>query len=290
MVSFDTIPHARLLARVEERISDGHLLELLAGWLQQDIVKGLERWTPTGGTPQGAVISPLLANVYLHPLDAKMASQGLQMVRYADDFVILCPNAEAAGQALEELRAWVEANGLTLHPDKTHVGDCRVEGQGFDFLGYRFEAGKRGVRTQSLKALKDRIRQKTRRTRGDSLDANHRRPQPDAQRLVWLLQACRPLGVPQGGWLYPPSTAGAPAQAGKAPGLWPVSCRPSPLAQCILRRTRAFHHDRSPTVGEPIPMRKPPTGEPCAGEPHARFGGRGGRYSFPTPIGGEAKG
>jgi RNA-directed DNA polymerase len=98
-----------------------------------------------------------------------MASQGFSMVRYADDFVILCPNAEAAGKALEELRAWVEANGLTLHPDKTHVGDCRVEGQGFDFLGYRFEAGRREVRTQSLKALKDRIRQKTRRTCGDSL-------------------------------------------------------------------------------------------------------------------------
>ena len=98
-----------------------------------------------------------------------MASQGFAMVRVAFDFVILCPNAEAAGQALEEVRAWVEANGLTLHPDKTHVGDCRVEGQGFDFLGYRFEAGKRGVRTRSRKALKDRIRQKTRRTRGDSL-------------------------------------------------------------------------------------------------------------------------
>jgi RNA-directed DNA polymerase len=166
---FDSIPHARLMTRVEERISDGRLLELLAGWLQQDIVKGLERWTPTGGTPQGAVISPLLANVYLHPLDARMASQGFSMVRYADDFVILCPNAEAAGKALEEVRAWVEATGLTLHPDKTHVGDCRTAGQGFDFLGYRFEAGKRWVRTQSLRALKDRIRQKTRRTRGDSL-------------------------------------------------------------------------------------------------------------------------
>lgn len=166
---FDSIPHAQLMARVEERISDGRLLELLASWLKQNIVKGLERWTPTGGTPQGAVTSPMLANIYLHPLDARMASQGLAMVRYADDFVILCPNAEAAEQALGEVKAWVEANGLTLHPDKTHVGDCRSEGQGFDFLGYRFEAGKRGVRTRSMKALKDRIRQKTRRTRGDNL-------------------------------------------------------------------------------------------------------------------------
>ena len=166
---FDSIPHARLKERIEERISDGRLLELLAGWLRQDIVQGLERWTPTGGTPQGAVISPLLANIYLHPLDERMKQQGFAMVRYADDFVILCPTAADAGRALEEIKAWVEANGLTLHPDKTHIGDCRIEGQGFDFLGYRFEAGKRGVRKKSLAALKDKVRSLTRRTRGDSL-------------------------------------------------------------------------------------------------------------------------
>jgi len=166
---FDSIPHARLKERIEERISDGRLLELLAGWLHQDIVQGLERWTPTGGTPQGAVISPLLANIYLHPLDERMRQQGYAMVRYADDFVILCPTAEAAGQALEEVKAWVAANGLSLHPEKTHIGDCRIKGQGFEFLGYRFEAGRRWVRKKSLLALKDKIRAKTRRTRGDSL-------------------------------------------------------------------------------------------------------------------------
>jgi len=166
---FDSIPHPRLKERIEERISDGRLLELLAGWLRQDIVKGLERWTPTGGTPQGAVISPLLANLYLHPLDETMLRLGYRMVRYADDFVILCKSAEQAYTALEEVNAWVEANGLTLHPDKTHIGDCRIEGQGFEFLGYRFEAGKRRVRKKSLQGFKDKIREKTRRTRGDSL-------------------------------------------------------------------------------------------------------------------------
>ena len=166
---FDSIPHAQLKARIEERISDGRLLELLAGWLRQDIVQGLERWTPTGGTPQGAVISPLLANIYLHPLDELMARQGYAMVRYADDFVILCATAEDAARALEEIKAWVAANGLALHPDKTHLGDCRKEGQGFEFLGYRFEAGKRWVRKKSLTALKDKVRRFTRRTRGDSL-------------------------------------------------------------------------------------------------------------------------
>jgi RNA-directed DNA polymerase len=167
---FDSIPHPLLKERIEERISDGRLLELLAGWLKQDIVKELERWTPAGGTPQGAVISPLLANLYLHPLDERMTRLCYHMVRYADDFVILCRSAEQAQAALEEVKAWVEANGLTLHPDKTHVGDCGMEGQGFEFLGYRFEAGKRWVREKSLQGLKDKVREKTRRTRGDSLE------------------------------------------------------------------------------------------------------------------------
>ena len=166
---FDSIPHPLLKERIEERISDGRLLELLAGWLRQDIVKGLEKWTPTEGTPQGAVISPLLANLYLHPLDERLMKLGYRMVRYADDFVILCQSAEQAQRALQEVKAWVEANGLTLHPDKTHVGDCRIEGQGFEFLGYRFEAGRRWVRKKSLEGFKDKIREKTRRTRGDSL-------------------------------------------------------------------------------------------------------------------------
>ena len=166
---FDTIPHDGLMARVEDKVSDGRVLDLIGGWLKADILKGLERWTPAGGTPQGAVISPLLANIYLHPLDALMADRGYRMVRYADDFVILCRSCAEAETALDEVRSWVAENGLTLHPDKTRVGDCRQLGEGFDFLGYRFEAGRRDVRRKSLERLKDTIREKTRRTRGDSL-------------------------------------------------------------------------------------------------------------------------
>jgi len=169
MSYFDTIPHARLMARVGERVSDGRILELIEAFLHQDIVKGAQRWTPTGGTPQGAVISPLLANVYLHKLDGLMRENGYQMVRYADDFVVLCQTADEARAGLGLVQAWVEENGLTLNPDKTHVGDCREAGQGFDFLGYRFEAGERWVRRKSLHAIRDRIRAKIRRTRGDSL-------------------------------------------------------------------------------------------------------------------------
>jgi len=166
---FDTIPHAGLMERVEEHISDGRVLGLIQDWLGQDILAGCERWTPMGGTPQGAVISPLLANLYLHPLDELMAGQGLSMVRYADDFLVLCRSLEEAQAALSRIRDWVEANGLTLHPDKTHVGDCRIKGQGFEFLGYRFEAGQRFVRKKSLDRLKQKIRSKTGRTRGVSL-------------------------------------------------------------------------------------------------------------------------
>ena len=166
---FDTIPHDWLMRRVEERISDGRVLGLLRGWLEQDILHEMERWTPTQGTPQGAVISPLLANIYLDPLDELMAARGYRMVRYADDFVVLCKSREEATAALGQISAWVTANGLRLHPDKTHVGDCRQPGQGFEFLGYRFEAGRRFVRKKSLTRFKNKIREKTGRLRGESL-------------------------------------------------------------------------------------------------------------------------
>jgi RNA-directed DNA polymerase len=166
---FDSIPHRPLMQQVEARISDGRVLDLLESWLKAEVMAGLERWTPTAGSPQGAVISPLLANIYLHPLDAHVTSLGHRMVRYADDFVILCRDREEADRALAAVRRWVEDNGLRLHPGKTHVGDCRQIGEGFDFLGYRFEAGRRLVRRKSLDRLRDKVREKTGRSRGDSL-------------------------------------------------------------------------------------------------------------------------
>jgi RNA-directed DNA polymerase len=166
---FDSIPHEPLMGEVSERISDGAVLELIRALVNQEIIEGMKRWTPVGGTPQGAVISPLLANIYLHGLDRQMKQKGYHMVRYADDLVVLCRSTEQAQEALKEVRAWVDQNGLKLNGDKTHVGDCRQAGQGFEFLGYRFEVGRRWVRRKSLLALRERIRHKTRRTRGDSL-------------------------------------------------------------------------------------------------------------------------
>ena len=125
------------------------------------------------GTPQGAVISPLLANIYMHDLDARMRERGYRMVRYADDFVVLTRSANEAQAALCEVQAWVEENALELNADKTPIGDCRIRGQGFDFLGYRFEAGRRWVRRKSLQALRDRIRVKTERHAGAESAVHH---------------------------------------------------------------------------------------------------------------------
>src|SRR5438552_63785 len=167
---FDGIPHNRLMTLVAASISDGPVLSLLEGFLQQDIMKDMARWRPTTGTPQGAVISPLLANLYLHPLDLLMEQSGLRMVRYADDFVILCRTEADAVAALRQVEAWVAGYGLTLHPDKTRAGGRRQPVRGVEFVGYRFEAGRRLVRKKSLKALKDKVRDLTGRSRGDSLE------------------------------------------------------------------------------------------------------------------------
>jgi RNA-directed DNA polymerase len=165
---FDTIPHDRLMARLGEHVSDGRMLSLVRGYLEQKVMDGLAEWTPEGGTPQGAVISPLLANLYLNPLDHLMAAHGFEMVRYADDFVILCQSQEQAQRALSLVAAWTEMEGLTLHPEKTRI----VHGAetGFDFLGYHFRQGTCWPRRKSLAKAKDAIRQTTRRNNGKSLD------------------------------------------------------------------------------------------------------------------------
>jgi RNA-directed DNA polymerase len=138
-------------------------------YVKQEIQSEMIRWIPDKGTPQGAVLSPLLANIYLHPLDVEMAEGGRRMIRFADDFVILCRSEQEARQALVELYNWTQTNGLTLHPDKTRVGNCLEYGQGFEFLGYRFERGKRFVREKSRQKLRDKVRAKTPRNRGQSI-------------------------------------------------------------------------------------------------------------------------
>lgn len=166
---FDSIPHDGLMARLKDEIADGSVLSLIESFLKADLMDGLEGWTPETGVPQGAVLSPLLSNIYLDPLDHLAARSGFAMVRYADDFVILGRTPEEASRALELVRTWVSDNGLTLHPTKTKVVDARIDG--FDFLGYHFRGTRHWPREKSTTKLKATIRARTKRTNGDSLRA-----------------------------------------------------------------------------------------------------------------------
>ncbi len=176
---FDSIPHERLMALVKERIADGRVLTLIESFLKQGIMEPLgwiESEDRDEGTPQGGVISPMLANIYLNPLDHLMSKLGYEMVRYADDMVILCPSAEAAEAVLQTLREWSAQAGLTLHPEKTKIVDMGQPKAHFDFLGYRFWRGKtsgsmrRFIRPKSKKKLRAAIKPFTKRANGRSLE------------------------------------------------------------------------------------------------------------------------
>jgi RNA-directed DNA polymerase len=165
---FDTIPHERLLGLVRQRVVDGSVLALLEQSLKAGVLEELQGWQPTErGTPQGAVISPMLANLYLNPLDHQMAQRGWEMVRYADDLIVLCRTQAEAEQALAYLRQWSQEAGLTLHPTKTRIVNAPTEG--FDFLGWHFRGGKKWPRQKSLQKLQEKLRPLTRRTNGRSL-------------------------------------------------------------------------------------------------------------------------
>lgn len=167
---FDTIPKDRLMSRVKERIADTRVLTLIRSYLDQGVMEELTLHEPAErGTPQGAVISPLLANIYLDPLDHLLAANGVQMVRYADDFILLCRSEDEAKAALTHVQTWVSENGLTLHPEKTHIVDATQPG-GFDFLGYHFERGYKWPRRKAIVRLKDKVRELTPRTSGKSME------------------------------------------------------------------------------------------------------------------------
>lgn len=164
---FDTIPHDKLLGEVRKHVADRRVLALIEAFLKAGIFDGLQQWTPESGAPQGAVLSPLLSNLYLNGLDHHMAGSGYEMTRYADDLVVLCRTREEAERALAMVQTWTAAAALTLHPTKTQIVDAGSEG--FDFLGYRFVRHRRYVRRKSLQKFRDTIRAKTRRTEGRSL-------------------------------------------------------------------------------------------------------------------------
>jgi RNA-directed DNA polymerase len=166
---FETIGHVRLMEDVRRHIADSRVLGLIEGFLKQRILEDLRMWTPETGSPQGAVISPLLSNIYLNEVDKAMEKAGYKMVRYADDFVILCRSREEAQAALDRVNELIQERGLTMHPDKTSLVDTGKVGQSFEFLGYHFENGTRWPRKKSLNKFKDIIRRKTRRSNGRSI-------------------------------------------------------------------------------------------------------------------------
>ena len=166
---FDTIPHDLLIKELRKYVADNQVIGLVEKFLQAEIVDEKDRWIPQTGVPQGAIISPLLSNLYLNDLDHFMAGQGYQMTRYADDLVIQCRTREEAESALALVSDWVTERGLLLHPTKTKI--VHVDEEGFEFLGYRFIKHRRFPRPKSLAKLKDTIRSKTKRNNGQSLQA-----------------------------------------------------------------------------------------------------------------------
>jgi RNA-directed DNA polymerase len=166
---FDTIPKDRLLTLVKQHISDSRILTLIKLFLDQNILEELREWNPIAGVPQGAVLSPVLSNLYLNPLDHQLATGGFEAVRYADDFVVLCRSQSEAEAALWMITAWVEEAGLTLHPTKTKIVDSRVES--FAFLGYSFRGDQIYPRRESLGKMKARIKELTPRKRSGSIES-----------------------------------------------------------------------------------------------------------------------
>lgn len=166
---FDTISHGKLIGLISTKVSDGRMITLIEQYLNQEVMGTVEQWRPEEGTPQGAVISPLLSNIYLDPLDYYMADKGIEMVRYADDFVILSRSEKEALKALERVTRWIREAELELHPEKTRIVDA-IQVGGFDFLGYHFERGRRWPSRRSANKFRDAIRSKTKRTNGHRME------------------------------------------------------------------------------------------------------------------------
>jgi RNA-directed DNA polymerase len=165
---FDSIPHETLMKQIQERISDGKVLSTIQKWLHQDIIGDMTSYEAEEGTPQGAVISPLLANIYLDGLDKLAEREGMKLIRYADDFVVMCRSQEEARETLEKIEKWLEQAQLSLHPGKTSIVDLTTGGS-LTFLGYSFWRGGHGPSKKAIARLYEKLRPKLRRKNGRSM-------------------------------------------------------------------------------------------------------------------------
>ena len=238
---FDTIPHDRLKARVAEKVSDGRVLDL-------------DRWLSASGRHEGhgamdahdgnaargghlSIAGEHLSASARSPDGAGRVQDGALCRRLRDPV----SEAEEAEEAVRRVTAWTTENGLTLHPDKTRIGDAREPGQGFEFLGYRFEGGRRFVRKKSLKAFKDKVRAKTGRTRGESLERIIGGLNPMLRGWFAYFRSAIPTTFEDPRRLHPTTAALYPAQARQASRLRPQRERPQPMAKRLFRGSRAVH-------------------------------------------------
>ncbi|ADU29623.1 group II intron reverse transcriptase/maturase [Evansella cellulosilytica] len=160
---FDTIPQDKLIQAVREEVVDGSVIRLIQSFLQAGVMDGGSFHLTEKGTPQGGVISPLLANIYLHPLDELMTKRGHRITRYADDFVICCKSQKGAERVLKSVTRFLnEELGLTVHPEKTKVVNNLEEP--FLFLGHEFKGGYYvSASPKALKKFKEKVKEITRR-------------------------------------------------------------------------------------------------------------------------------
>jgi group II intron reverse transcriptase/maturase len=157
---FDNIPHHLILAAVGEEVADGNILDLIKKFLAAGVMDNGVFKPTTIGTPQGGVISPLLANIVLNKLDWRLEQAGIHFARYADDFVVVChtrPQAEAALTLVEQVMAEL---GLSLSPEKTKIASYS---KGYDFLGFRLSSRSRTMRPKSEEKFKTKVRDITKR-------------------------------------------------------------------------------------------------------------------------------
>jgi len=159
---FDSVDHALLMKKLEEEVTDSSVLNLIKDFLQVGVMEE-GQWSATDeGTPQGGVISPLLANVYLNSFDHLIAGKGYKLIRYADDFVILCGTKEEAEQAMQEVARYLEGElHLRVNKEKSRIVDFNRDS--FEFLGYVFYGRFLRPKDRKIAELKDEIRRLTRR-------------------------------------------------------------------------------------------------------------------------------